>query len=231
VFSISNAGQFYSFGLTVDGPFGSTSWTNVFFAPNVAVYGQGTSVGVSASLNHTVSESGSMFAENIPSGNLFRGNNSLGNDAFIVDARGDVQAHAFISGFSVGRQATVRHTDVATYGVQNAGETLEDGGMAMLQAGSAHVRFDHALMAALDGSAAYVVFVTPHGPCRPLYATNRGANGFDVVESGAGRSSIAFSYRIEARPGSASQPRLGIMNGPWMTKRVHIAPVKGVPHP
>jgi hypothetical protein len=54
----------------------------------------------------------------------------------------------------------------------------------------------------------YLVFVTPEGDNRGLYVTQKSANGFAVHESQGGHSSLAFSYRIVAKPFGNQIPRL-----------------------
>jgi hypothetical protein len=52
----------------------------------------------------------------------------------------------------------------------------------------------------MDNRAAYMVFITPEGDSNGLYVVNKTAAGFEVHENRAGRSTLAFSYRIVAKP-------------------------------
>jgi hypothetical protein len=78
--------------------------------------------------------------------------------------------------------------------------TVEDFGQAQLVGGRTYVRIDPAFANIMEKSAAYLVFITPKGDNRGLYVTNESATGFEVRESQGGRSTLAFDYRIVARP-------------------------------
>jgi len=78
--------------------------------------------------------------------------------------------------------------------------TVEDFGQAQLVGGRTYVRIDPAFANIMDKSTAYLVFITPKGDCRGLYVTNENATGFEVRESQGGRSTLAFDYRIVAKP-------------------------------
>jgi hypothetical protein len=54
----------------------------------------------------------------------------------------------------------------------------------------------------------YLVFITPEGDNRGLYVTQKSAVGFAVRESQGGHSTLAFSYRIVAKPFENDSPRL-----------------------
>jgi hypothetical protein len=45
-----------------------------------------------------------------------------------------------------------------------------------------------------------MVFITPEGGSNRLYVVNKTAAGFEVHENRGGRSTLAFSYRIVAKP-------------------------------
>jgi hypothetical protein len=76
--------------------------------------------------------------------------------------------------------------------------TIEDTGTAQLVNGVAVVRLDPTFAAAIDPTTAYRVFVTPAGDTRGLFVASRTPAGFIVRESQAGRSTVAFDYRIVA---------------------------------
>lgn len=52
------------------------------------------------------------------------------------------------------------------------------------------------------------MFLTPEGDSRGLFVTNRANSGFEVGENQGGRSTVAFSYRIVAKPYGDNSPRL-----------------------
>jgi hypothetical protein len=70
------------------------------------------------------------------------------------------------------------------------------------------VRIDPAFANTMDKSATYLVFITPKGDNRGLYVTNESATGFEVRESQGGRSTLAFDYRIVAKPFGEHPTRL-----------------------
>jgi hypothetical protein len=97
---------------------------------------------------------------------------------------------------------------VETYSVQSPENWLEDFGSATLSGGTAHVALDPAFAETVTASADYHVFLTPRGDSRGLYVTNVTPSGFEVRESGGGRSSLAFDYRIVAKRRGFESQRL-----------------------
>jgi hypothetical protein len=86
--------------------------------------------------------------------------------------------------------------------------TMEDVGEAQLVAGTAYVRIDPAFANVIDRRASYLVFITPEGDSNSLYVTNKTPAGFVVRESHGGRSTLAFQYRIVAKPYDITAARL-----------------------
>jgi hypothetical protein len=78
--------------------------------------------------------------------------------------------------------------------------TVEDFGEAQLVGGQTYVRIDPAFAKTTDNHAAYMVFITPEGDSNGLYVINKTGAGFEVRENKDGRSTLAFSYRIVAKP-------------------------------
>jgi hypothetical protein len=105
-------------------------------------------------------------------------------------------------------QPTTTGSRVDTYAPQTAQPSLEDFGEAQLANGSATVALDAKLASAIDNSVRYYVMLTPEGDCRGLYVAQRNATDFTVRELQGGRSSIAFTYRIVAKPLGDDSPRL-----------------------
>ena len=91
-------------------------------------------------------------------------------------------------------------TDVRTYAGRQSLPTIEDFGEATLQNGRAYVRLDPAFARTIATTQPYLLFITSEGESRGLYAANRTLAGFEVHEMGGGHSSVAFDYRIVAKP-------------------------------
>jgi hypothetical protein len=65
----------------------------------------------------------------------------------------------------------------------------------------------------MDLNKGYVVFLQPEGMVQGnLCVISRTAVGFSVRESGAGRSSVAFAYRIIGHPYGSTEQRLPLAN-------------------
>jgi hypothetical protein len=75
---------------------------------------------------------------------------------------------------------------------------FEDFGAAKLKRGRVIVKLD-ADFAKVIKRGDYTVFLTPEGDCRGLYVRRKSAASFEVRELMAGKSAIAFSYRIVGR--------------------------------
>ncbi|HLJ83536.1 MAG TPA: hypothetical protein VKT51_05130 [Candidatus Eremiobacteraceae bacterium] len=122
---------------------------------------------------------------------------------------GSIYARIFITtGASKVAQQTSAGTRVDTYAPQAAQPSLEDFGEAQLDGGVADIPLDPRFAAAMDTTTRYFVTLTPEGDCRGLYVARRDASGFIVRELQGGRSSIAFTYRIVAKPLGNDSPRL-----------------------
>lgn len=147
--------------------------------------------------------------------NLFLGNNSAGHIVFYVDDGGNIITSGLIftaGGCSTGciRQGGSEE-QVVSYAPRVSQPTMEDFGEAQLVGGEARVKLDASYSAVIDRNASYLVFVTPEGDCRGLYVTDRSSAGFTVRELQGGRSTLAFSYRIVARPFGRRMARLPLV--------------------
>jgi hypothetical protein len=137
-------------------------------------------------------------------------NNNLG-DIMALDASGNltvagtVTASAGAGTFSRTRNPS---SDVALYAPQEAEAITEDVGSAQLVNGSATVALAADFRPTIDGSSAYMVFLTPDGDTNGLYVASRNSTGFVVREARGGHSTLAFDYRIVARPYGARMARL-----------------------
>ena len=129
---------------------------------------------------------------------------------------GSVYARIFITMLSPRvAQKTSTGSRVDTYTPQITQPTLEDFGEAQLSNGVADVALDTKFIAAIDNTTRYIVTLTPEGDCRGLYVAQRTPSGFTVRESQGGRSSIAFSYRIVAKPLGDNAARLATSALPY----------------
>jgi len=113
---------------------------------------------------------------------------------------------------------TLGGSSLATYASKQSIPTIEDTGSAVLTAGAAIVRIDPAFASTLEPTANYHVFLTPNGDSRGLYVAQKTLAGFVVRENRAGRSTLAFDYRIVATPlGTASARRFARIVQPQTT--------------
>ena len=115
--------------------------------------------------------------------------------------------------------ATRPGRSVVSYVATQSLPTIDDFGEATLQNGYAYVGLDSAFANVIDSSANYLVFITPEGDCRGLYVTQRTSHGFVVRESMGGRSSVAFGYRIVAKPLGDRSKRLPMVAIPKLQMR------------
>jgi hypothetical protein len=120
--------------------------------------------------------------------------NETGNDLFFVDNTGNVTYHG-----SLISNAHTRSGAVATmYAAKTSTPTLEDVGTGQLVGGMGRVAIDPVLIAQMDRSTTYHVFLTPDGDTRGLYVASKSPTGFVVRETQGGRGTLAFDYRIVA---------------------------------
>jgi hypothetical protein len=97
---------------------------------------------------------------------------------------------------------------VLSYTPRESLPSMEDTGESRVVDGHAYVRIDPALANVIDEGAEFSVFITPEGDCRGLYVTQKSSAGFAVREMQGGRSTLAFAYRIVAKPYADSSSRL-----------------------
>jgi hypothetical protein len=91
----------------------------------------------------------------------------------------------------------------------------------MLQNGNAYVYLDPAFANVIERGAKYLVFITPEGDSRGLYVTEKTARGFVVRENMGGHSTLAFSYRIVAKPLGSHEQRLPMLELPRIRTFLH----------
>jgi len=123
---------------------------------------------------------------------VFDVNSSDGTTVAYIDDIGNM----FITGqLSQNEACTGR---CITYTPHVVRPTIEDTGDAALAAGRAYIPLPDSLTAAVRQDGNYRVFVTPEGESNGLYVTRKSARGFAVIENHAGRSDVAFSWRVVA---------------------------------
>jgi hypothetical protein len=103
---------------------------------------------------------------------------------------------------------------VVTYAPMVSQPTIEDFGEAQLVNGQIYVRLSADFANTIDHRASYLVVVTPEGPSRGLYVTQKTPAGFAVMENPGGHSTLAFSYRIVAKPFGSREARLPMVELP-----------------
>lgn len=132
---------------------------------------------------------------------------------FTLDAGGNMFITGLIhtsgscnSGCIVGGKGASRR--ILSYAPTQTVPSIDDFGEAQLVNGQAHVRLNADFANVVDQRANYLVFITPEGDNRGLYVTQKTRDGFVVKECQGGKSTIAFSYRIVAKPFGIDKPRL-----------------------
>jgi len=88
---------------------------------------------------------------------------------------------------------------VALYALEAPENWFEDFGSGHLSNGEAVIHLEPTFAQTVNTGMDYHVFPVPNGDCKGLYVAEKTANGFVVRELGAGKSNIAFDYRIVAR--------------------------------
>jgi hypothetical protein len=88
---------------------------------------------------------------------------------------------------------------VALYAVESPENWFEDFGSGQLSSGVATVNLEPVFAQTVNLGVDYHVFLTPNGESGGLYVSRKTATSFEVRESGSGRSTVAFDYRIVAR--------------------------------
>lgn len=162
-----------------------------------------------------------------PASNSLVAEDSFNSPTFWVDNGGNahVRGLLFTSGPCFAGCLKTRNSParlVQRYTPQESEPTIEDVGEAQLYSGAAYVRIDPAFANVMDRDATYLVFVTPQGLTRGLYVANKTAQGFQVKEEPGGNASVAFDYRIVAKPLGQNAARLPMISTPLVPKAPFI---------
>jgi hypothetical protein len=212
--SSTSADGVYGISTNGDGVYGSS--TNAYGVYGTSsnlngdgVYGySGPGVGVAAESNSA--DYYALFAGgDSASTGLFEAYNDATGRRCTIDPNANLSCDGSISG---GAAVRVRHhassgRHVLTYASESATATIEDVGTARISGGAADVRIDPDFASVMDGKW-YYVFLTPLGETRGLYVSMQTPTAFQVRETEHGHSSLAFNYRIVARPLDAKNDRL-----------------------
>lgn len=177
----------------------------------------GPSYGVTALVTGTNSAGAGVYSETQnPQSWIFRGYSDF-HGAYVFEVADDgtvfEKAYGTLSAIRI-LQKTSTGQSVNTYAPQVSQPTVEDTGEAQLVNGVANVALEPRFAAAIDRRARYLVTVTPEGDCRGLYVAQRNGIGFTVRELQGGRSSLAFAYRIVAKPFGDTSARLPMASMP-----------------
>lgn len=160
----------------------------------------------------------SSLGDVVTSGEVFASTNgffgrSLAVGGAVIPAAGDVniqgqylKQNTCVSGCAISANSPGRA--IASYGAQESVPTIEDFGEAQLVNGLAYVPLGADFANVIDRRPTYVVFITPEGPSRGLYVTHKTTSGFTVAENPDGHSTLAFAYRIVAKPYGSTASRL-----------------------
>ena len=205
----------YGTEFTIDTNGNTTTYGYAYVTSTVIAFG--TLNGLNAEVTGTdPSGSGINSTTKNPQSWIFRGFSDFHNAyTFEVADDGTVFAKGYGTLSPVRMlQKTSRGPSVDTYAPQVSQPTLEDFGEAQLANGVANVALESRFAAAIDHTARYLVTLTPEGDCRGLFVAQRSAIGFAVRELQGGRSSIAFSYRIVAKPFDDTSARLPVASMP-----------------
>lgn len=165
-------------------------------------------------IDGTISALGPVNASNIATGGaLAVGNASLPSPGS-VNISGQYQKSGLcVAGCTVAT-TTSAGREAITYSPMVSQPTVEDYGEAQLVDGQSHVRLSPDFANVVDQRSNYLVFITPEGEANTLYVTQKSPSGFFVREIHGGRSTIAFSYRILAKPFGSHEGRLPIVEVP-----------------
>ncbi|HXW76005.1 MAG TPA: hypothetical protein VEJ20_01195 [Candidatus Eremiobacteraceae bacterium] len=164
-------------------------------------------------------------------GDLFVGNNSDSNDVFTVDNSGNVDISGVIKTAGSCSSGCVSKPSepgvhIVKYAPTVSEPMTEDFGEGQMTNGSGYVRLDATFAKTIDQSTNYMVFITPEGNSNGVYVTQKSASGFAVRENNGGHSTLAFSWRIVAKPYGSTDARLPVVDIAADTVAKHIALVR-----
>lgn len=154
------------------------------------------------------------------------------SSVFSVDQSGNIFINGTITTGGPCRLGCVSSKTTSAYSVDSyvpreSMPTMEDFGEAQLVSGRAYIHIDRSLANVIEQRPTYLVFITPEGDANTLFVTQKSTAGFSVIESRNGKDSVAFQYRIVARPYGSTQKRLPMIYHRGTTRNQKLFP--GVP--
>ncbi len=161
------------------------------------------------------------YLEGLSSFVLNPGEPPVNSDRFIVDYSGNeylagkltaVNGVTSVHGGPYLQMTGTSGKTVTAYSEHTTTPEIEDFGEAQLVNGRAFVPIDAGLADVVDLRGGYHVVVTPEGDSNGLYVV-KGAGGFLVREQHGGRSTLAFEYRLVAKPREERGERLARVTG------------------
>jgi len=147
------------------------------------------------------------------SGSLLINVLNFGNGASMtLDNNGNeiLTGHITTAGGTLDRVREPNGAAVDTYGARQTVPTIEDFGQGQIVNGQGYVQIDGAFGSTVDFRRPYLVFLTPDGDTNGLYIAGKTPQGFTVRETRGGRSTLAFDYRIVAKPIDENGARLPV---------------------
>jgi hypothetical protein len=156
-----------------------------------------------------------IVAQDTPNSPTFLSEGPAGESiSFDSNGNGEFAGAVFATNFVI--ISTSRGSARSAFGMESTRSAIEDTGTVRMTNGMATVRFDSAFAQTIDAGSGYQVFLTPDGQTRGwLFVAEKYEGGFVVREAMGGRSSVAFDYRIVAKPSAgASNARLPVMHLP-----------------
>jgi hypothetical protein len=150
---------------------------------------------------------------NNPTLDLMRGHGTVNTNRFELDNTANIiiTGHITTAGGTLINGRTGNGQTMQSYGARSTVPDLEDFGEAQLTNGAGYVSIDASLSNAIDHRSSYLVFITPEGDSNGLYVTAKTGNGFQVRENAGGHHTLAFSYRIVAKPFGVEGARLAVV--------------------
>jgi hypothetical protein len=217
-------------GTTVLGEANSTPTISIFGAAPVGVYataatfsgtgnpyafaffGETNSWGVDI---HNVNNGAAVYL--ITPSDIFEAEGTSGSAYIDYNGNETLSGTLTTSGGTYVRTSGSNGAAMLEYTGRTTAPQVEDVGEAQLTNGRAYVAIDARLAQTIDRRVGYHVFVTPEGDCNGLYVTQKTPAGFAVRELRGGRASLAFEYRIVAKPVDENGGRL--VTAPALAKR------------
>ena len=207
----------YGYGQPGYGLYGTGNYGVYAIGSDSGVYGGGGSYGVYGYSNYGNSTGvyGSGTAYGVYGGGGSYGVYGSGSGSYPTGVYGSGTSWGVYSNGNFGatgsKSAVVALPDdrvVALYTVESPENWFEDFGSGELKDGVAIIKFETTFAQTISPEMGYHVFVTPDGDCEGLYVAQKTATGFEVRELRAGKSSVAFDYRIVAKRKGLESVRL-----------------------